>query len=95
MATLYGFEMMGALAGHAIATVLGGLAIYATGSFNLALIMSMLFSFTGVLVIYSMESGARILIPDWEDALPPEAKSTPQIANQAVRAALIEQLDSD
>ena len=95
LATLYGFEMMGALAGHAIATVLGGLAIYATGSFNLALIMSMLFSFTGVLVIYSMESGARILIPDWEDALPPEAKSTPQISNHAVRSALIEQLDSD
>ncbi|GIT02112.1 MAG: hypothetical protein CM1200mP27_07370 [Chloroflexota bacterium] len=31
LATLYGFEMMGALSGHAIATILGGLAIYATG----------------------------------------------------------------
>ena len=95
LATLYGFEMMGALAGHAIATILGGLAIYATGSFSPALVMSMLFSFAGVLVIYSMESGARILIPDWEDALPAEARSTPEISNRAVRAALIEQLDSD
>jgi MFS family permease len=95
LATLYGFEMMGALSGHAIATILGGLAIYATGSFNPALVMSMIFSFAGVLVIYSMESGTQALIPDWEDALPSEAKSTPLIANQAVRAALIEQLDSD
>jgi len=95
LATLYGFEMMGALSGHATATVLGGLAIYATGSFNPALVMSMFFSFAGVMVIYSMESGTKVLIPDWEDALPPEARTTPQIAEKAVRAALIEQMDSD
>jgi MFS family permease len=95
LATLYGFEMMGALSGHAIATILGGLAIYATGSFNPALVMSMVFSLAGVLVIYSMEPGTSVLIPDWEDSLPAEAKSTPIIANEAVRAALIEQLDSD
>jgi cyanate permease len=95
LATLYGFEMMGALSGHAIATVLGGLAIYVTGSFNPALVLSMFFSFSGVLVIYSMESGKKVLIPDWEEALPPEARTTPVIADRAVRAALREQLDSD
>jgi len=95
LATLYGFEMMGALSGHAAATVLGGLAIYVTGSFNPALVMSMFFSFAGVMVIYSMESSTNVLIPDWEDALPPEARTTPQIAERAVRAALIEQMDSD
>ena len=95
LATLYGFEMMGALSGHATATVLGGLAIYATGSFNPALVMSMFFSFAGVMVIYSMESGTRVLIPDWEDALPAEARTTPLIADRAVRAALIEQMDAD
>jgi len=95
LATLYGFEMMGALSGHAIATILGGLAIFITGSFNPALVLSMFFSFSGVLVIYSMESSAKVLIPDWEEALPPEAKTTPQISERAVRAALIEQLDSD
>jgi uncharacterized membrane protein len=95
LATLYGFEMMGALTGHATATVLGGLAIYATGSFNPALAMSMFFSFTGVLVIYSMESSKKILIPDWESGLPSEARTTQQIAEQATRAALIEQMDSD
>ena len=95
LATLYGFEMMGALSGHAIATILGGLAIYVTGSFNPALVLSMFFSFTGVLVIFGMESGARVLIPDWEDALPSEARTTPQLANQATRAALLEQAAGD
>ncbi len=95
LATLYGFEMMGALSGHALATILAGLVIYVTGSFSPALVMSMFFSFTGVLVIYSMESGAKVLIPDWEKALPPEARTTPQIAQRAVRAALLEQVDSD
>jgi MFS family permease len=95
LATLYGFEMMGALSGHATATILGGLAIYVTGSFNPALVLSMFFSFTGVLVIFSMESGARVLIPDWEDALPDDARTTPQLANQAVRAALLEQAGGD
>ena len=95
LATLYGFEMMGALSGHAIATILGGLAIFVTGSFNPALVLSMFFSFSGVLVIYSMESSTKVLIPDWEDGLPPEAKTTPQTAERAARAALIEQLDSD
>jgi len=95
LATLYGFEMMGAFSGHAIATVLGGLAIFVTGSFNPALVLSMFFSFAGVMVIYSMESSKQVLIPDWEEALPPEARTTPEIAEQAVRAALMEQLDSD
>ena len=95
LATLYGFEMMGALSGHAAATILGGLAIYVTGSFNPALALSMFFSFTGVLVIFSMESGARVLIPDWEEALPPEARTTPRLADQAARAALLEQAGGD
>ena len=95
LATLYGFEMMGALSGHAIATILAGLVIYVTGSFNPALVLSMFFSFTGVLVIFSMESGARVLIPDWEQTLPPEARTTPRTAEQAVRAALLEQIEAD
>ncbi len=95
LATLYGFEMMGALSGHAIATILGGLAIYVTGSFNPALVLSMFFSFAGVLVIFSMESGAKVLIPDWEDSLPREARTTPRLADQAARAALLEQAGGD
>lgn len=91
LATLYGFETMGALSGHATATVLGGLLIYITGSFNPVLVLSMFFSFTGVFVVFSMESNAHVLIPDWEDALPPEARTTPILATQSVRAAQLEQ----
>ena len=75
--------------------VLGGLAIYATGSFVPALVLSMIFSLSGVLVVLSMESNARVLIPDWEDDLPPEARSTPQVADTAVGAALLEQATGD
>ena len=95
LATLYGFETMGALCGHATATVLGGLAIYATGSFYPALVLSMIFSLSGVFVVLSMESNKKILIPDWEDGLPAHARTTPQVAEESVRAALLEQVESD
>jgi cyanate permease len=75
--TLYGFEMMGALLGHAVATGLAGLVLYLTGSFLLVLVLSMVFSLVGMLVILRLESSARVLIPHWEAALPPEARSMP------------------
>src|SRR5262249_10965651 len=54
--TLYGFEMMGALLGHAVASGLAGLVLYATGSFGLVLLLSMAFSLVGVGVILRLES---------------------------------------
>src|SRR5262245_51067672 len=73
--TLYGFEMMGALLGHAVASGLAGLVLYATGSFWLVLLLSMAFSLVGVGVILRLESSAQVLIPHWEEALPPAARS--------------------
>src|SRR6266568_408508 len=73
--TLYGWEMMGAMLGHAVATGLAGLVLYVTGSFPLILVLSMAFSLVGVLVILHLESSARVLIPHWEESLPPEARS--------------------
>jgi MFS family permease len=75
--TLYGWEMMGALLGHAVATGLAGLVLYLTGSFPLVLAMSMAFSLVGMLVILHLESSARVLIPHWEASLPAEAQSLP------------------
>jgi cyanate permease len=72
--TLYGWEMMGALLGHAVASGLAGLLLYVTGSFPLVLMLSMAFSLVGVLVILRLESTARVLIPHWEESLPPEAR---------------------
>jgi MFS family permease len=77
IARCYGFQMMGAMMGHAIATGLAGLIIYVTGSFNPVLALSMAFSFVGVLVILTLESTSRALIPHWEQSLPPEARSLP------------------
>jgi len=67
--------MMGALLGHAVASGLAGWVLYATGSFLLVLLLSMAFSLVGVAVILRLESTARVLIPHWEEALPPEARS--------------------
>jgi hypothetical protein len=73
--TLYGWEMMGAMLGHAVATGLAGLVLALTGSFPLVLALSMAFSLVGVLVILRLESSAQVLIPHWEESLPPEARS--------------------
>jgi MFS family permease len=75
MGTLYGWQTTGALMGHAVATALAGLVLYATGSYNLILGLSMAFSLTGVVVITTLDSTSRLLIPHWEESLPPEARS--------------------
>jgi len=75
MATCYGFQMMGALLGHAVATGLGGLVIYVTGSFTPVLALSIAFSLVGMLVVMTLEPVSRVLVPDWEASLPPEARS--------------------
>ena len=75
MGTCYGWQMTGALLGHAIVTVLSGLVIYVTGSFNPILVLSVAFSLAGVVVILMLEPTSHTLIPHWEDSLPPEARS--------------------
>ena len=73
--TCYGWQMSGALMGHAITTGLAGLVIYVTGSYNPVIALSIAFSIGGALLILTLESTSRVLIPDWEDSLPPEARS--------------------
>jgi MFS family permease len=75
--TLYGLEMMGAMLGHAVASGLAGLVLSITGSFLPVLVLSMAFSVVGVLVILRLESSAQVLIPHWEESLPPEARVMP------------------
>ena len=74
--TFYGFEMMGALLGHAIATALAGFVIVALDSFSPILYLSMGFSLVGVVVILTLPTSSRVLIPDWENSLPEEARTT-------------------
>ena len=52
-----------------------GLIIYVTGSFYPAFALSAIFSAAGLLVIATLDSTSHVLIPDWEDSLPPEART--------------------
>ena len=75
--TCYGWQMTGALLGHAVITALSGLIIYATGSFTPVLVLSIAASLGGVVAIMMLEPTSKILIPDWEKSLPPEARTVP------------------
>ncbi len=81
LSTFYGIEMMGAFLGHALATGLAGLVIYATGSFDPVLFISIGFSLAGVLVVLTLPSSTQMLIPDWEQSLPEEARTVPASAD--------------
>jgi hypothetical protein len=76
--TLYGLEMMGAMLGHAVASGLAGLVLAVTGAYTPVLALSIAFSLGGVLVILRLESSVRVLIPHWEESLPPEARAMPR-----------------
>ena len=89
MGTFYGIEEMGALLGHAVATALAGFMLYVYDSFTPILVLSMAFSFTGVAVILTLAPSTDVLIPDWEQSLPPQARSEPT----GVPAAATGQLD--
>ena len=84
IATCYGFQTMGALMGHATATGLAGLVLYVTNSYSAILALSMVFSLGGVLVVMTLESTSRVLIPDWEESLPRDARSNGTVSDVLV-----------
>ena len=88
--TFYGIETTGALLGHAIASGLAGFVIYASGSYTPILAMSMGFSIAGALVALTLAPSSHLLIPDWEQSLPEEARTAATQAAQ--RAAVLEPL---
>ena len=76
MGGAYGWQMTGAMVGHAGTTALAGLVLVATGgSYNTVFALSAAFSLAGVVGITLLDSTDHVLIPDWEDSLPPEARS--------------------
>jgi len=87
MGTCYGWQMTGAMLGHAVTTALAGLVIFATGSYLPVFALSIGFSLVGVVVIGTLDSTAHVLIPDWEDSLPPEARSAPAHGHRSLPAA--------
>ena len=81
MGSVYGWQTTGALMGHAVATSLAGLVIYVTGSYNVVFALSMAFSLGGVLVISNLDPTSHVLIPDWEESLPEEARASPVLGH--------------
>ena len=77
MGTVYGWQTTGALMGHFVATSLAGLIMFATGSYLAVLSLSMAYSLGGVAVIALLDSNSHVLIPDWENELPEEARMRP------------------
>ncbi len=87
VATVYGFQISGAMMGHFISTLVAGIIIQFLGYIP-AFILSMAFSSLGVVIIMTLETTKRQLIPNWEDQLPPEARTAaPAVVPPAAAAA--------
>ncbi len=73
--TTYGWQMAGAGIGMAIGPVLGGFLKDWTDTYIWSLWLSFGLSATAVLSIFFLPSTHQHQLPDWEDALPPEART--------------------
>lgn len=71
---IFGFQNMGSGVGMAIGGFMG-LVIADRYGFNIAWIISIVASLGGAACILLLQSTARVLIPNWEDALPAEART--------------------
>lgn len=75
--TVFGYQSLGSGTGMAIGGLIGSVVFDAFGSYDIAWLVSIGASLVGVVLILFLEPTSRVLIPDWEEALPPEARSTP------------------
>ena len=75
MGTLYGWQNIGNGVGMALGPILGGLIWTWTGDYTGVLALSFGASLGGVLSILALPSTSCCLLPDWEEQLPPEARS--------------------
>ena len=73
----FGWQLSGAMLGMASGGWIGGVLFGFFGDYILTISLSVAASLVGAVVIMSMDSTDRVLILDWEDGLPPEARSTP------------------
>ena len=73
--TAYGWQMLGAGIGMAAGAGMGGLAWDLTGNYNATIALSFVLSVIGGLSILILPTTSRLLIPHWEETLPPEARS--------------------
>jgi MFS family permease len=74
--TVYGWQMLGAGIGMASGAFLGGVLRDLTSTYTLALGCSFVLSLTGAVSILVLPPTAHRQLPTWEEALPPEVRST-------------------
>ena len=75
-AKVFGFQSLGAGLGMALGGLIGALIFDQFGSYNYAWAFSIAASLGGVVCILLLEPTSRVLIPDWEESLPAEARAT-------------------
>ena len=74
--TVYGWEMLGNGIGMALGPLAGGFLWDQTGSFAAVVWLSIALSLAGFVSVLLLPTTSRLLIPNWEEALPPEVRST-------------------
>ncbi len=72
----FGWQLSGAMLGMATGGWIGGVLFGFYGDYLLTIALSVAASLAGAAVIMSMNQTDRVLILDWEEGLPPEARST-------------------
>ena len=75
--TIFGFQGLGSGLGMALGGLIGSVVFDYLGSYDIAWFISIATSLAGAVLVFLLEPTSRILIPNWEDSLPPEARSTP------------------
>jgi MFS family permease len=75
--SIFGFQHLGAGLGMGLGGLIGALIYDTLGSYDVAWIVSIAASLGGAFCILFLQSTARVLIPDWEDSLPEEARTSP------------------
>ena len=76
--SVFGVQMLGASLGMALGGWLGGPIFDLTGSYDIALWLSVLASMAGAGSVLGLESTRRLLIPDWNKdsaAVPPQSRA--------------------
>ncbi len=73
----FGWQLSGATLGMATGGWIGGVLFGFYDGYLLTIALSVATSLAGAAVIMSMDQTDRVLILDWEEGLPPEARSTP------------------
>ena len=73
----FGWQLSGAMLGMATGGWIGGVLFGFYDDYLLTIALSVATSLAGAAVIMSMDQTDRVLILDWEEGLPPEARSIP------------------